>query len=70
MSEQSELPDAVDRWETTGGTWRVLSVLDDIATVELLRCDGGEVVETVSLRDPAALAWAREQHPVDRADDA
>lgn len=68
MSERFETPAPVDRWETTGGTWRVLSVLDDVATVELLRCDGGEVVETVALHDPAELAWARDRHPVDGAE--
>ena len=67
MSEAAQIPDAVDRWETTGGAWRVLSVLDDVATVELLRCDGGEVVDTVSLLDPADIAWAREQHPIQEA---
>lgn len=55
------LPDAVDRWETSGGTWRVVNVYDAGALVELLRCDGAEVAERLTLRDAADLSWARLQ---------
>lgn len=55
------LPDPVDRWETSGGTWRVVEVHDASATVELLRCDGGEVIEYVTLQGAEDLRWARLQ---------
>ncbi|WP_427869319.1 hypothetical protein [Leucobacter luti] len=52
-------PEEVARWELSGGEWRVASAGADSATVELLRCDAGEVVEILRLTDPAAVAWAR-----------
>ncbi|CAG7605726.1 flavin reductase family protein [Leucobacter soli] len=57
-------PPAVERWETAGGTWRIAGVDDDSATVELLRCDGGELVETLTLQDPRALRWAAVQRAI------
>ncbi|GAB2550001.1 hypothetical protein [Leucobacter ruminantium] len=54
-------PEAVERWETAGGTWRVASVGEGSAVVELLRCDGGECVELLRLTEPAEVRWARVQ---------
>lgn len=54
-------PSAVERWETSGGAWRVAGVDAGIATVELLRCDGGEVVEILELEGPRDLRWAAVQ---------
>lgn len=48
---------AIERWELSGGTWRLLSLQKDRATVELLRCDGGEVMELLQVSDSADLAW-------------
>lgn len=56
-----EPPAAVSRWELLGGTWRVLAAGDAYATVELLRCDGGEVAEMLTLTDPRELRWAAVQ---------
>ncbi len=55
------LPESVERWELSGGTWRVLSVAADRATVELRRCDGGEVAEILQLRDLHDIRWAAVQ---------
>ncbi|WP_449281175.1 hypothetical protein [Leucobacter sp.] len=52
-------PAAVERWELSGGAVRVARVGDAAATVELLRCDGGEVVEMLVLNDPREVRWAR-----------
>ncbi|MFT4232575.1 MAG: flavin reductase family protein [Leucobacter sp.] len=52
-------PAAVERWELAGGTWRVASAGAERATVELRRCDGGEVAETIVLRDPREVRWAQ-----------
>lgn len=57
----SVMPGAVERWELSGGTWRVVSLSGDRAAVELLRCDGGEVAEVLTLRDPRELRWAAVQ---------
>lgn len=53
-----EPPAAVQRWSLAGGTWRVAGVVDGAARVELLRCDGGEVVEVLELSDEWELRWA------------
>lgn len=53
--------EAVERWEIAGGTWRVASVGEGSAVVELLRCDGGECVELLRLTEPAEVRWARVQ---------
>lgn len=54
-------PGDVDRWETSGGTWRVTHVGASSATVELLRCDGGEVADSLTLEGERDLRWARVQ---------
>lgn len=59
------MPDGVDRWETSGGTWRVASVLEDSALVELCRCDGGEIVDRLTLRDERDIRWARVQQAIE-----
>lgn len=53
------LPTTVERWELNGGTWRVQSLTDTHAVVELRRCDGGEIAELTTLTDPHDLRWAR-----------
>jgi len=58
-------PAAVERWQTAGGTWSVRSVGEGSARVELLRCDGGEVVETLILEDPRELRWAAVQRAIE-----
>ncbi|MHA3683582.1 flavin reductase family protein [Leucobacter sp. HY1908] len=60
-SPVAQLPAAVDRWELSGGTWRVHGVTDAQAIVELRRCDGGEIADLVTLTDPRELRWARVQ---------
>lgn len=60
------MPDPVERWELSGGTWRVVSFAEDRATVELLRCDGGEIAEVLTLREPRELRWAAVQAIVGR----
>jgi hypothetical protein len=59
-SEPERTQDAVgrlDRWETAGGTWRLLSLTPVSATVALCRCDGGEEVERLVSADPELLAY-------------
>lgn len=54
-------PEAIERWETAGGAWIVVRVGERLATVDLLRCDGGETVERLNLTDPEDLRWAAAQ---------
>ena len=62
------MPGAVERWELSGGTWRLVSFSEDRATVELLRCDGGEIADVLTLREPRELRWAAVQAVVGRAE--
>lgn len=57
-------PAAIARWETAGGTWAVRSAGEGSAIVDLLRCDGGEVVETLVLHEPRELRWAAVQRAI------
>lgn len=59
-------PVQVERWETSGGTWRVALLEEDRAIVELLRCDGGEVAEVLTIKEPRDLRWAAVQQHVAR----
>lgn len=65
-SPLADAPAAIERWELSGGTWRVAAVGSDAASVELLRCDGGEVVEVLALRDPREVRWAAVQRAAAR----
>ncbi len=56
-----EPPAEVTRWESFGGTWEVVSADGSEARVELRRCDGGELAETLTLRDARELRWAAVQ---------
>lgn len=49
--------DTLERWSTFGGVWRVVATDEAVATVALCRCDGGEEVERLLVRAPAALAY-------------
>ena len=51
-------PDEITRWETFGGSWRITEVNNERAKVDLLRCDGSEVVETLESREPHFVHWA------------
>lgn len=55
------LPEQLERWELAGGAWRVAEVGEDHALVDLLRCDGGEVVERLQLDHPKHVRWAAVQ---------
>lgn len=48
---------ALQRWETSGAVWRVVSRTPARVTVALCRCDGGEEVERFTSADPAVLAY-------------
>lgn len=60
-SPLARAPEAVERWESAGGAWRIARAGRESAAVELLRCDGGEVVEMLTLREPHELRWAAVQ---------
>jgi len=54
---RSQRLDVLLRWEQAGGVWRVTRHTADGATVALMRCDAGEVVEEVSSPDTDFVAY-------------
>lgn len=57
----AQTPEEISRWESFGGTWRVASASEESATIELCRCDGGEVAEVLEWQTPELVRWARVQ---------
>jgi hypothetical protein len=57
--------DALERWETFGGVWRVLALDDRSAMVSMCRCDGGEEVQRLTTHDPDLVAYLAD-HPESR----
>jgi hypothetical protein len=47
------------RWEASGGEWHLVSLGPGGATVDLERCDVGEVVDSISSADPDFLSHLR-----------
>jgi hypothetical protein len=56
----------LERWEASGAIWRVRSLAEDAAVVELCTCFG-ETVELVRTTDPATLAFLAERPASDAA---
>ena len=54
MSTGDDLLDTLDRWEASGGHWRVLSERPGQLVFGLFTCDGGEQMSQVTgARTPA-----------------
>ena len=55
--------DVLLRWESFGGTWRIVRRSATDVTISLRRCDGGEEVQQLVSDHAALLAWldARER---------
>ena len=45
----------LQRWEDSGGTWRVVSRTPVEVTIALLRCDGGEEADRLVSSEPGVL---------------
>jgi len=58
--ETSNALAALLRWEAAGATWRLRSIGPGPAVVDLLTCDGSEVVDRVVSSDPDLVAYVRE----------
>lgn len=54
-------PVVIDRWEASGGTWKIDHVTADVVRILLCRCDGDEVVDIVETADAATVRWAAAQ---------
>ena len=46
----------LQRWENSGGTWRLVSHDGDAVVLELLTCSGGAVMGHLRSDDPTVLA--------------
>ncbi len=51
-SDAADLVGTLRRWETAGGTWRVVERSPDALVIGLFSCDGGEEMERLSSADP------------------
>jgi hypothetical protein len=63
---QARSADALERWALFGAEWRVVSLSDEQAVVELCTCTG-EPVERWESGDPALISYLRRAQP-DRSD--
>ena len=52
-----DLVGRLQRWESSGATWRVLRRTGGRVTVAMYTCDGGEEMERTTSDDPAVLAF-------------
>lgn len=53
----------LERWEAFGGTWQITSRSESGVQINLLRCDGGEVVDSLTSADPKVLRWLHDRKP-------
>lgn len=49
--------EVLERWQTFGATWRVLSRGQGWVTLSLCRCDGGEELQQLTSTNPELLEW-------------
>lgn len=59
--------DRLLRWETSGGTWRVVGRAPLV--VSLCRCDGGEEADRLTTIEPETLAYVGERETSDELAD-
>lgn len=57
-AEQDPL-ETLQRWEDSGGTWRLVHDDGEVVLVELLTCSGGEVMGDIRTDHPGVLAHVR-----------
>lgn len=61
----SEFPtEVLERWELYGAIWRVRSLTEDAAVVELLTCHG-EPVDEIRSSDPKLLSYLADRSASD-----
>jgi hypothetical protein len=47
----------VERWQSFGATWRVVSRTAGSVTLSLCRCDSGEEVQRLTSTNPELIEW-------------
>lgn len=45
------------RWVDSGGTWKLIRDSDNVRTIALYTCDGGEEMHRINISDPAIEEW-------------
>ena len=56
----------LQRWETAGGHWQVVSRSPSGLVVAMLRCDGGEEAHRFTSPDPALAAYIGDRETSER----
>ena len=51
---------SLQRWEAAGGTWLVREGGSGSTVVDLITCDGGQVMDQLVSSDPDFLAYVQE----------
>jgi len=59
LADDADALPALRRWEAAGAGWALRAVARGRAVVDLLTCDGGDVVGRLASADPAFLDYVR-----------
>jgi hypothetical protein len=62
-ARSTHLRDTLENWTFTGGRWRIVSLSDARAVVDLCTCTG-EPLQRLESDDPAVIAFLRTTHSV------
>jgi hypothetical protein len=63
MTIHHKLLERLESWTFSGGRWRIVSISDDRAVVDLCTCTG-EPMERLDSDDPSVIAHLRTTRPV------
>lgn len=63
LADGADALPALRRWEAAGAGWVLRAVADGRAVVDLLTCDGGDVVGRLASDDPAFLDYVSAAAP-------
>lgn len=57
------LRESLEDWTLSGGSWRIVSISNEQAVVDLCTCTG-EPMERLESDDPAEIAYLRTTHSI------
>jgi hypothetical protein len=63
IAHSKHLREKLENWTLSGGRWRIVSLSDERAVLDLCTCTG-EPMERFESDDPAVIAYLRTTHSV------
>jgi hypothetical protein len=63
IAHSKHLRETLENWTLSGGRWRIVSLSDERAVLDLCTCTG-EPMERFESDDPAVIAYLRTTHSV------